>query len=1111
MERAAQKRHNKPVAPALATAVTPRLPESSCYIRRALTRLRLKLFGGFEARDPGGQVIAFPRKKAEALLAFLVLQRGKAHSRDKLATLLWSGADSERARHSLRQVLVSLRKNLASARPPVLVEDGESVTIDLEALEVDALTFDNLITEGTPQALAEAADLYHGDLLAGLGTEDTAFDAWLLARRERVRETAIQSLTRLFEIQRVRGQDDEAIATGVRLLAMDRTLEAVHRSLMRLYSSQGRRGAARRQYQACIAALEQELGVPPDDETRLLYRELLSAKVMETPGKAAQPLFGRAAHARPADPGTPLSGRDAELSQLHALCRAISRGHGASVAILGAGGIGKSRLVEALTEYAESAGALVLLGRAWETERNLPFGPWVHAFRTAGVIPDLAAGLDAQSRSDLARLFPDLGVPPGDAPAEDHVRVFESMKKALQRLSVKGPLVVVIEDLHWADEMSARLLVHLARAASDWPVLFATTARPDQVSSAPLVERMLTELGREPRSHKIVLAPISRADTLAVVSTLMRVGAGERAIRSLGERAWRISKGNPFLITETVRAARDTGAIGKPPAGDRQTDDVVAGRLDSLTGIAAQLAAVAAVIGREFDLELLARASDLKPAEAAEGVAELVERGLLHAVGEHLDFTHEHIRAAAYTGLTNLHRRMLHGAVAHALEEIYAADLASQYLALGRHCYQSERWDRAFHYLRAAGLSAAARSAHREAVANFELALAAGSQLPQSPERVRTAIDISFALRGSLVLLGDLKGTLDCLRAAEPHAGNLGDPGLQAWVSIFTGNCLTLMGRHAEALKIGEQVIANVASGRVPGVEDYWAANVLGTSRFFMGNFRQSQAVLRPAAAAIVDDASYRKRGVIGHPGVVSHGFLALSLAETGDFDDAIAHGKGALALSQRLDSAWDVVRACFTAGAVHLRRGAFSHGIPILRHGVELARIGDLPTGTRVLTPILGSGLAHVGEIAEALKILAPVVAAPLLPYCLNFVAEAYLLAGRPDEAAGIAGRALEQSTERKEDGVRAWALWLLGSIAVWRGRSDWSTAFAHFRQALAMAEERAMRPLVAHCHLGMGELHAATGRPGEAGNALAQAEQLYNDRGMSHWTKRAIAARAA
>ncbi|MBI3372058.1 MAG: AAA family ATPase [Betaproteobacteria bacterium] len=1071
--------------------------------------MRLKLFGDFEARGPGGQAIAFRRKRAEALLAFLALQPAQAHAREELAALLWADADGERARHSLRQVLVSLRQGLAAARPPVLLEDGDSVAIDPNAIEVDVLAFERLVAAGTPRSLADAVDLYRGELLAGLGTEDTAFDAWLLTRREHVREKAIQALARLLEHQRAQSKHDEAIATAMRLIAMDRTQEAVHRSLMRLYAQRGRRGAALRQYQACLTALEQELGVPPEDETRLLYRDLLRANATQTSGGAAQPLLGRAALAQPAASGMPIIGRDEERSQLSALRMHAAQGRGASVVILGEGGIGKSRLVEALVEDAERAGVLVLLGRAWEAERNLPFGPWVHAFRAAGVVPDLAAGLDTRSQRELARLFPDLGAPPSDETAQDHLRLFEAMSKALQRLCLQGPLVVIIEDLHWADEMSIRLLAYLTRAMAGSPVLLATTARPGEVRSAPLVERTLSEIGRQPRSRQIALAPISRADTLAFVGTLMRVGTGESMIRSLGEMAWRIGKGNPFMVIETVRAARDTGTTDLADAP--QAADVVTARLARLTGIAAQLAAVAAVIGREFDFALLARAADLTPAEAAEGISELVERRLLHAVGEHLDFAHDHIRDAAYARLAGLHRRMLHGAVARVLEEIHAGDLVSQYSALGRHCFESERWERAFHYLRAAGVDAAARSAHREAVASFEQALAAAAQLPQDAEHVRTAIDISFALRGSLTLLGDLKGTLDCLRSAEPAARTLGDPDLQVWVSIFTGNCLTLMGRHAEALEAGEQVRAIAAQGKVAGLEFYWPAIVLGASRFFMGDFRQAEKLLRPAAAAAADDTAYRKRGVIGNPAVVSHTFLALSLAETGDFDDALAHAMSALSLSERLDSPWDTGHACMAVGIVHLRRGETSRGVPVLKRAVELTRVRDLPMGTRILTPILGAALARDGEIAAALEILAPVAAAPLLPYCLNFVGEAYLLAGHADEAAGIAARALEHSTQRKEHSTRAWAFWLQGCIASCRAPPDAPTGLEHYRRAVALAEERDMRPLAAHCYLGMGELLAATGHQRHARDALVQAGQLYEKMAMTYWTKRAQTAQAS
>lgn len=1077
----------------------------------AVSPLCLNLFGGFDARGADGNIIVFTRKKAESLLAFLALSPGRAHSRDTLAKLLWGEADNERARHNLRQVLVSLRKSLASAGMPVLVEDGESVAIDPQTLAVDVLSFEHLVGTGTPQALAQAAALYRGELLAGLGTQDTGFDAWLLARRERVRETAIQGLAQLLEHQRAQGEDNEAIATGVRLLAMDRTQESVHRSLMRLYLRQRRRGAALRQYQACLDALEHELGAPPEDETRQLYLELLRSEVAAAPRADARPQFGRTSQAQPFASGTGLFGRDEELSRLHALFDETARGRGASVAILGDGGIGKSHLLKALVEYAENAGALVLFGRTWEAERNLPFGPWVHAFRAAGVLPDLKTGLDAQSQRELARLFSDLGAPPDDELAEGHLPLFNAMAKAIALLSSRGPLVLAIEDLHWADEMTARLLAHLARAATDWPVLLVTTARPGEVRGAPLLQGALAQMARLPGSHQIQLEPISQADTEGIVGALMRVGSARRAIRSLAQKAYRISKGNPLIVVETVRAAHDTGAVVRDKAEKSPNGDVVALRLNRLAGVAAQLIAVAAVVGREFDLALLARASDLTPTEAAEGVAELVERRLLHAAGERLDFTHDHIRDAAYARLADLHRRMLHGAVARALEEIHANDLAPHYLALGRHCQQSERWERAFHYLHAAGLGAAARSAHREAVASFEQALAAGAHLPQNPERVRTAIDISFALRGSLTLLGDLKGTLDCLRAAEPYARSLGDPVLQAWVSIFTGNCLTLLGRHAEALAIGEQVIALIASGAVTGLEDYWAANVLGTSRFFMGDYRQAQTVLGPAAAAAAGEENYRRRGVIGHPAVISHGFHALSLVETGDFDDAIVHARSALDLAQRLDSVWDTVRACFTAGAVYVRCSEFSQAISVLRQGIELARTGDLPMGTRVLVPVLGSGLAHVGEMAQALDILAPVSAAPLLPYCLNFVAEAYLLADRPEEAAGVVTRVLEQSAGRKELGVRAWALCLQGSIAARRPRADKTAALADLRQALALAEERDMRPLAARCHHGMGDLHTAAGRSAEARNALAQALKIYVEIGMPHWEKRCKASLAA
>jgi DNA-binding SARP family transcriptional activator len=175
-----------------------------------MAALRLTLLGGVEARLASGPTVSFPRKKSEALLAYLALHAGQMQARDKLA-------------------------------------------------------------------LERAAGLYRGDLLEGLAIAEPPFEEWLTAERERLLEMGLEALVRLLAHQIRIAVNDEAVQTAIRVLGLDPTQESVHRSLMRLYARQGRRGAAPRQYQICIATLERELGVEPEPETKQLYRELLQA------------------------------------------------------------------------------------------------------------------------------------------------------------------------------------------------------------------------------------------------------------------------------------------------------------------------------------------------------------------------------------------------------------------------------------------------------------------------------------------------------------------------------------------------------------------------------------------------------------------------------------------------------------------------------------------------------------------------------------------------------------------------------------------------------------------------------------------------------------------
>src|SRR5262249_11202935 len=153
-----------------------------------------------------------------------------------------------------------LRQALPATEPPILLVDGPTVALSPAVVDVDVATFERCMAEGTPQALEEAAALYTGDLLSGFSVSEPMFEEWLVAERERLRESALEALARLLAHQEKTSVAERGIQTAVHLLALDPLQEAVHRALMRLYARQGRRSAALRQYQSCVVALQRELG-----------------------------------------------------------------------------------------------------------------------------------------------------------------------------------------------------------------------------------------------------------------------------------------------------------------------------------------------------------------------------------------------------------------------------------------------------------------------------------------------------------------------------------------------------------------------------------------------------------------------------------------------------------------------------------------------------------------------------------------------------------------------------------------------------------------------------------------------------------------------------------
>ena len=238
-------------------------------------RWSLRLFGGFELSVlPGGEKVASPGKRERVLLAYLALSPNCRQPRRKLATLLWGDATDETALDNLRTCVWNLRKALGDTEHRVIASEGGDIVLDAAAFEVDALAFRRLAAQSGRAELEEAAKLYAGEFLDGLGIESEEFESWRRAEATRCRDQAIDVLTRLMTQLAECGETERAIEAGLRILRLEPLHEAAVRRLMRLYGESGRRGAAVQLYRTLADALRTELDAQPEAETRAVFAEI---------------------------------------------------------------------------------------------------------------------------------------------------------------------------------------------------------------------------------------------------------------------------------------------------------------------------------------------------------------------------------------------------------------------------------------------------------------------------------------------------------------------------------------------------------------------------------------------------------------------------------------------------------------------------------------------------------------------------------------------------------------------------------------------------------------------------------------------------------------------
>ena len=1081
-------------------------------------RLTLTLLGGFQARLDSGSTLRLRTRHAQALLAYLAMPRPSAHARDALAVLLWGHLAQGEARSRLRQTLFALRRALAGIDPTCLHIDGDSVVLDPAGVDVDALLFEELVAQGSPDSLERALGLYRGDFLQGLpgqGPHPSPFEDWLAGERERLRELALEALAKFVDIQRMAGSPDRALATALRLLALDPLQEVAHRTVMRLHVQLGRRTAALRQYQACVDSLRRELNIEPEEETRQLYRDILRRRPIRAGTEPGPRQTDCARAVPPFDDHVPLIGRELETDRLRDWLTKASSGSCQVALLTGVMGAGKSRLVAELARMA--APVPVLQGHCYDGEQIVPFGVWIDALRTRGLLDDrsLLDKLDPLWRAELVRVLPELGgseiAVAADPPAA--ARLFEAIRQLVACLVARSPVVLVLEDLHWADEISLRFLQYLVRRASGWPLFVVATLRGEELPELPVLRQTLDNLEDEPNVGRLRIGPLSRPAAFRLVRALSGATTDPETLDRLSRQVWRVSEGNPFVLIETIRSLQQGVTFlgpGELPLADR-VRQVIARRLDRLSEKARELAAVGAVIGRGFEFGLLHRMVERDEAATAAGVEELVRRQVWHEMATGLDFVHERVRAVAYAELLGPRRRLLHRRVAEAIESHHARELDPHLLALGIHYREGEVWDKSAAHFTQAGFRALGRAASAESVECFESALDAANRLPETGETLRRGIDIRTALRGPLSRLGRISRLDTVLEEAAHMAARLGDEHREALVQVGRAHYLYSIGDNERAREAGGRAVTIARGARDRGLEgqaSYYASLPLAA----LGRFRAAASPIRRLVDSLEDGTADGSsvRWDAGH--ALACSFLARCLAEIGEFDEALAFGERGLARAETLANPFHMATACLGLGSAYLCRGDFSNAMAHLRRGLALVEAHDIGIFLPATSACLGLALVRSGQRTEGLPLLDRAVRrarfmsiSAARAKFMAYLAEGYLLVGQAAEARRWAEDALQHARDHRESGNEAIVMRLLGDVVAPEGAAGSSQAERLYTDALARARTLEMRPLAALCHLSLGNQLEERGFAEQSSEHRARAAEMLQQMDMTFWLKSA------
>ncbi len=1077
-------------------------------------------------------------QKAQALFYYLIFNR-QAHSREKLANLFWGETSERQAKGSLRNTLYELRRVLAPGDGPAedyILTESNTLCFNPEAdCWLDAEEFERLLDKkGASERVrmdnwSKAVELYRGDFLEGFIVRNSyEFEDWVFFERERLQRRFLEALTGLSDYCSRQGEYEKAIAYAIQILSRDDLQENIHRRLMRLYYAAGNRSAALHQYEICKEVTKRELGVAPLAETTTLYERILRQELVEPPARETEaPSIEIQWQPRPS-PLRPwpkpeylsssLVGRDKEYARLIGYLEAASQGRGQLVIIDGEVGIGKTRLVQELLDQAESDFHL-LIGRCYESEVALPYQPLVEALR--GYLPTLDLSRLQVSRlwlREVSKLLPELSEALPDLPNNvplntdtERSRLFEGVVQFLVALSHQRPLVLFIDDLHWADQATLALLQYLARHVTRERILLIGAYRTEDLNE-PLTNAMRS-LKQEGVLSRITL----RRLTLEDVTTLIREMAGmESGGEKFSRRLHQETEGNPFFISEVIRSLFEEGVLYQDEHGwstdlkDFATSyaqilippsvrDVIQARLNRLDETSYQVLETAAVFRQQFYFVTVQRACDKREDEALDAFDRLLSAQLIKEVevgikGSSYNFDHDKIREVAYQRMSGARRQQVHRRVGEALEIEYRNRLDEVVSQLAHHFAAGGDREKALRYSIKAGDRARELYANEEAIAYYQRAL----ELAESEEELATIYE---GLGDVYALVGKHQQAIEGYKAVLDSAGEGLNKRQVAEIHRKMGRVCERNGGRDLALEhfiAGRQILESDD----PSLEMVRLDSGMAFLNIRQGQYEEAIRLCQRSLDMLeklpenVDSRKERAR-IYNNLGSI---YLNWS-----DYPRATEHFEKSLVIRIENRDTHGTAILYNNLGVVYERQGNYDKAFEYHRQSFELEKeIGDI-YGLAISHTNLGLIFSRredysqaLNHLEEAAGICGDIECEWLLPETYRIMSEVRLALGEVTEALELGQASLEMAHKTGDKVFEGVAHRVLGKVTA-LGCQQWEEGERHFSESIDILKALGNEHELGKSYYEFGLVLIDKGEVDRAREHLSQAIEIFERTGAT------------